>query len=104
MSEHEGFNVPILESMYFKVPVIAYNTCAIPHTLGNAGVLINKKEYEVIAEFIQYLLGNINLKEKILLSQKKRLTYFDFDKIKDDLLRFINELVEYESDRFTYFR
>ena len=30
MSEHEGFCVPLVEAMHFNVPIIAYNSTAIP--------------------------------------------------------------------------
>jgi len=34
MSEHEGFCIPLVESMYFDVPIVAYNSTAVPDTLG----------------------------------------------------------------------
>ena len=30
LSEHEGFNVPVLEAMHFGVPVVAYASTAVP--------------------------------------------------------------------------
>jgi DNA polymerase III delta prime subunit len=36
MSAHEGFCVPLLESMHFGVPVVAYAAAAVPGTLGGA--------------------------------------------------------------------
>jgi len=42
MSEDKGFYVPLLESMYFKIPILAYNSTAIPYTLDETGVLFNK--------------------------------------------------------------
>jgi glycosyltransferase involved in cell wall biosynthesis len=56
MSEHEGFCVPLLESMFFDIPVIAYNSTAMPYTLGKAGILIKEKNYEEIAEMINLLV------------------------------------------------
>ena len=35
-SEHEGFCVPLIESMSMKLPVVAYSSTAIPYTLGKA--------------------------------------------------------------------
>ena len=78
MSEHEGFNVPIVESMYYEVPVIAYNTCAIPYTLGDAGILINTKEFLIIAELINIVILNKKMKMRIIDKQKERLSeYFE---------------------------
>ena len=37
-SEHEGFNVPLLEAMHHRVPVVAYAAAAVPETLGAGGL------------------------------------------------------------------
>lgn len=44
MSEHEGFCVPLIEAMWFEVPVVAYRSSAIPWTLGDAGILFTSKD------------------------------------------------------------
>ena len=44
MSEHEGFCVPLVEAMYFGVPILAYRACAVPDTLGDSGILLDKKD------------------------------------------------------------
>ncbi len=77
MSEHEGFCVPILESMYFNIPIIAYRSSAIPYTLEDSGILVNKKNYTAIAEMINLLIGDNELRRKIIKKQKDRLKYFD---------------------------
>lgn len=76
MSEHEGFCVPILESMYFDIPIIAYKSSAIPYTLENSGILVNKKNYIAIAEMINILIGDNELRKKIIRGQQARLQYF----------------------------
>jgi L-malate glycosyltransferase len=40
LSEHEGFNVPVVEAMHFDVPVVAYAASAVPDTVGDAGLLL----------------------------------------------------------------
>ena len=52
MSEHEGFCVPLVEAMYFRVPIVAYAAAAVPDTLGGCGVLVTDKLPETIAEAI----------------------------------------------------
>ncbi|MBF0550042.1 MAG: glycosyltransferase, partial [Deltaproteobacteria bacterium] len=44
MSEHEGFGVPLVEAMWFDVPVLAYHAAAVPETMGRAGILFNRKD------------------------------------------------------------
>lgn len=90
MSEHEGFCVPLLESMYFKIPIIAYNSTAIPHTLGGSGILFNEKNYVEIAEMINLLVEDKTLRKKIIDKQSKRLEFFDKNNIAEILKHYIN--------------
>ncbi|HLL70327.1 MAG TPA: glycosyltransferase [Pyrinomonadaceae bacterium] len=43
LSEHEGFGVPLVEAMWFDVPVLAYSRTATPETLGAAGITFDSK-------------------------------------------------------------
>jgi glycosyltransferase involved in cell wall biosynthesis len=90
MSEHEGFCVPLLESMYFRIPIIAYNSTAIPHTLGGSGILFNEKNYVEIAEMINLLVEDKTLKKKIIDKQSKRLEFFDKKNIAGILKHYID--------------
>ena len=44
MSEHEGFCLPLLESCYFQVPVVAFDAAAVAETLDGAGILFRDKD------------------------------------------------------------
>jgi glycosyltransferase involved in cell wall biosynthesis len=81
MSEHEGFCVPLIESMYFGVPIIAYKAAAIPYTLDNAGILLNNKDYIMTAGLIDSLLRDVVLKQKLIKNGKARLHDFSYEKI-----------------------
>ncbi len=43
LSEHEGFCVPLLESMHHHVPVVAFDATAVPETLDEAGICLPDK-------------------------------------------------------------
>jgi L-malate glycosyltransferase len=45
MSEHEGFGVPLVESLWFDLPVIAHESSAVAETLGGAGILVDKNDW-----------------------------------------------------------
>jgi len=94
MSEHEGFGVPLLESMYFGVPIIAYKSSAIPETLGNSGIMIQNEEPEVVAEIIDIIKSDHKLKEEIIEKQKLQLTTFDFEKTRKELVSNLQMLLE----------
>ena len=90
MSEHEGFCVPIVESMLMQVPVIAYNSSAIPFTLKNSGILVNEKDHKLIAHLIKKIINDKNLRSKIIseqleVSQKE----YNYNKFSTSLLSLI---------------
>lgn len=72
MSEHEGFGVPLVESMLLDVPVLAYRAGAVPGTLGGAGVLFREKRLAEVAEMAARLAGEGPLRDAVLRSQARR--------------------------------
>lgn len=103
MSEHEGFCVPLLEGMYFEIPIIAYNSTAIPYTMGNAGILINKKDPLITAELINLLTRESTLREKVIQKQRLRLEDFDRQNVKQKIASIISSVIKNESnDDITY--
>ncbi|MFQ6081742.1 MAG: glycosyltransferase family 4 protein [Candidatus Aminicenantia bacterium] len=92
LSEHEGFCLPLIESMIFDLPIIAYNSTAVPYTLGRAGILIKTKEIAYIAELINILVKNSHFQEKIITNQRKRLKEFKNQDLRGILIKYINNL------------
>ncbi len=62
MSEHEGFCLPLLEAMHFKLPIIAFDACAVKGTLGDAGLLVSEKDPALTAEMINLLVSESELR------------------------------------------
>ena len=92
MSEHEGFGVPLLESMYYGVPIIAYRVGAVPDTLGDSGVLIREKNYAAVAELIGLLIEDQALQSQIVSRQRDRLTHFEPKVVKPRLAQLLQEI------------
>lgn len=77
MSEHEGFGVPLVESMWFDVPVLAYSSSAVPETLGEAGLMFTSKDDLVqMAALAKLLVKNNLLRSKVINMQRRRRNYF----------------------------
>lgn len=76
LSEHEGFCLPLIESMLFDVPVLAYSAGAVASTLDGAGVLLKEKRVAEIAELVNILSQNEKFRAKIIHHQRKRLERF----------------------------
>lgn len=89
MSEHEGFCVPLVEAMYFDVPVVAYNKCAVPDTLGHSGVVVSEKNYDQIAQIVHKIVSDEDMKERIIGRQNTRLKDFDLAKLKVQFIKLI---------------
>jgi glycosyltransferase involved in cell wall biosynthesis len=76
MSEHEGFGKPLIESMYCGLPVVAYASTAVPDTLGDAGILFHRKDFEGLAELIATLLADDPLRRRVIARQTGRVRSF----------------------------
>lgn len=97
MSEHEGFCVPLVEAMFFDVPIIAYNSTAIPSTLGGSGLLLEDKDPLVAAKMLDVLIKDDLLKEKVLKNQQERLKDFEYEKIKQQFEVYLKNFIKNQS-------
>lgn len=91
MSEHEGFGVPFLESMYFDIPIIAYKAGAVPETLGGCGILVKEKHHRAVAGLID-LLADHSLRRQIVARQRERWKNFLPDEVGEHLQELILDL------------
>jgi glycosyltransferase involved in cell wall biosynthesis len=80
LSEHEGFNVPVVESMYFDVPVVAYAAAAVPDTVGDAGLLLTAKDPVVVATAVERLRSDPSLRESLVEAGRKRVEHFSIER------------------------
>ncbi|WP_321311672.1 glycosyltransferase [Halarcobacter sp.] len=79
MSEHEGFGVPFVESMWFDLPILAYKSTAIPETLDSAAMMFDqKRNYNLLSRLIYIMLHDDDIREKIILEQKKIREKYEF--------------------------
>jgi glycosyltransferase involved in cell wall biosynthesis len=76
MSEHEGFGVPLIEAMWFDVPVLAYGASAVPETLGEGGLVFSEKRFDLLALLVERLCHDPSLREKVLHAQRRRRVDF----------------------------
>lgn len=72
-SEHEGFCVPLVESFYKGVPVLAYAATAVPATMDGAGVLYSEKDPARVAALIDQVVSDRRLRDAIVEGQDAAL-------------------------------
>ncbi len=93
MSEHEGFCVPLVEAMYFHVPVIAYDSSAIAETLGGSGVLLKEKKPLETAALINRILSDDGLGDEIIQEQDRRLEELWPDIVEEKTSQYIKKFL-----------
>jgi len=93
MSEHEGFCVPLIEAMFFNVPIIAFDSTAIAETLGGSGILVKEKKHLEIAGLIHRIMQNSNLRKNIIYEQQERLKAFQQNILEEKLEQYITKFL-----------
>jgi L-malate glycosyltransferase len=91
-SEHEGFCVPLIESFYKRVPVLAFAATAVPATMDGGGVLYTTKDPFEIARLMAAVLDDPDLESTILASQDAALARLLKKDFGGTLLRFVDRL------------
>lgn len=83
LSKYEGFGIPPLEAMYFGKISIVSNTSSLPEVVGDAGIVQDPDDVELLSKNLIYLIANCDI---IKLNIPKQI-----DKFKS----------EYQINRFT---
>lgn len=94
MSEHEGFCIPVIESMAMDVPVLAYAAAAVPGTMDGAGVLFDTKRYDLVAEMMGRMCADGVFREAVLNGQCARMERYESRDLPGELRRYLAPLIE----------
>jgi L-malate glycosyltransferase len=93
-SAHEGFCVPIVESFYKQVPVVAYAATAVPYTMDGAGVLYTTQEPLEVASLVDAVLSDAALYDAIVRRQNEAITRLKASDFDGTLLRFVDQVLK----------
>ncbi len=99
MSEHEGFCVPLVEAMFFDVPIVAYRASAISETLGKAGILLDSKEPDVAAFEIDRIVSDREAAAQLILLGRERLKDFGYENVKKHLIDSLKRIDEMKTKK-----
>ena len=92
-SEHEGFCVPLVESFYMEVPVLAYAATAVPSTMDGAGVLYDDKDPDGVAMLMDTILSNHALQDAIIAAQRSAVARLVSKDFAGTLLGLVNRIL-----------
>jgi glycosyltransferase involved in cell wall biosynthesis len=91
-SEHEGFCVPLIESFYKQVPVLAYAATAVPATMDGGGVLYETKDPFHVARVMDAILDTPEVEDAVIASQDAALARLRRKDFAGTLLRFVDQI------------
>ena len=92
MSEHEGFCIPLIEAMHFGKPVLAYASTSVPFTMGEAGILFREKRFDMVAETLDRLRADTDLRSRVIEGQRQRIKAFDLKTTQTKLMQVLDRL------------
>ena len=74
VSYHEGYCMPVIEAMYFELPVLALDNGAIKETVAEGGIVLESSaDADIIADNIYKIYSDAGLKNNIIKNQRKVL-------------------------------
>ena len=83
LSEHEGFCVPLVEAMRSRLPIVAHAAAAIPETLGDAGILVEDRDPDRVADALERVVGDQELRAGLIERGERRLEDFSRERVRD---------------------
>ena len=93
MSEHEGFCIPLIESMLHELPILAHASAAVPETLDGCGILLSERRYDLAAELLDQLIQNKPLRKAIIHQQSARVDRYQRRDLEAELRRHLTPLL-----------
>ena len=90
MSEHEGFCLPILESQYHKLPIVALDRCAVKDTLGDEQLSIKDLDYNAFASAIHTVVTDNNVRNYLAENGCRNYRKYQSEVLNEQLSRIIN--------------
>jgi glycosyltransferase involved in cell wall biosynthesis len=94
MSEHEGFCIPLIESMLHQIPILAHASAAIPETLDGAGILMQKRDFSLAAELLGKLTSDNTLRDAVIKRQNRRLENYRSRDLPTELKQHLEPLLK----------
>jgi glycosyltransferase involved in cell wall biosynthesis len=91
--EYAGFGLPPLEAMACGTPVITSNTTSLPEVVGNAGIMIDPQDFELMADKMYDVLTDNELNDKMINNGLERSKLFKWDDSAKQTLEIYNKMI-----------
>ena len=88
----EGFGLPAIEAMACGVPVIASTSGSLPEVVGDAGILKDAHDVEGLAEAMQQVTEDGNLRRELIAKGLARAREFSWEKCARETLEVLENI------------
>ncbi len=88
----EGFGLPPLEAMTYRLPVVCSEAACLPEVLKEAAVYFNPEDIEDMAEKIRQVLEDKELQEKLVARGSRVIQKYSWSKMAQRTLKIYQEL------------
>ncbi|MEW6041429.1 MAG: glycosyltransferase family 1 protein, partial [Elusimicrobiota bacterium] len=95
-SLYEGFGYPPLEAMACGCPIVASNTTSIPEVVGNAGILFNPHDTEEMAQAIEKVLKDTDLRQDLIKKGFEQVKNFSWAKTAKETLEVYKKVYNFK--------
>jgi glycosyltransferase involved in cell wall biosynthesis len=98
-SLYEGFGLPLIEAMSYGTPVLTANNSSMPEVSGNAGLLVDALDVESIANGLQEMITNNELRERLAKNAKLNASRFSWDESAKKLITVFEKAIDFRKNK-----
>lgn len=86
----EGFGLPVIEAMTSGIPTLTSNITSLPEVAGDAAILVDPYQIESIAEGIEKITTDTDLRNNLVSKGFERVKLFSWNKTADKVQQVLN--------------
>jgi glycosyltransferase involved in cell wall biosynthesis len=90
----ETFGISLLEAMTVGLPIACSNRSSLPETLQNAGVYFDPEDDASVAQAVDTLIQNAELREQLSLQAKELGRHYSWEKCATQTWAFLHTIYE----------
>ena len=98
-SLYEGFGLPIVEAMSYGTPVLTANNSSMPEVAGSAGLLVDALDVESIADGLQEIITNNELRERLAKNAKLNASRYSWNESAKKLITVFEKAIDLRKDK-----